>query len=206
MPYPFQPVILSYGNKSGDTGQNIPTLDRHTGGEGLHVNFTTDHKDPFYHHANGGGISVVNGSANPNGSWASGTLNFWVCDLWAPSPTARTEIQVWLSRVKINSDGSSAVGDVSDTLLRRMAQEYYAPLQHDDLLWDANGNVVKDVPGHSPSVKHFAFNFDVEVPSNQRLRFNIAQWHGSQNVPDPYNKPYPGYIKYAVLHMKVYPA
>jgi len=207
MTYPFQPVICTYGELPGDTGQPIPVLDPHVGGEGLHIYFSKDRKDTKGHHADGGGISVVNGSINPNGSWVEGTLFLWINDLWAQGPDGpQTEFHIWGSRVKINADGGSAVGDVDDWLLRRCGVEFYAPYQHDDLVWDANGNVSPSEPGHWSSTKHTQYRVEALVPADERFRLNIAQWHGSPNVPAPYDKPYPGFIKYAVLFLKVWPA
>ncbi|MGI5169875.1 hypothetical protein ACQEU3_46720 [Spirillospora sp. CA-253888] len=185
----IQPVHLRYGYKAGDQPQPIPVVNRHVGGEGRQVWFSEDLEDPAGHHANGGGVSLINGPGDARGYDVWGTVSLWVRDLWAPDAEHRTECQMWMSLCSVNADGGSG-----PTVRTFPAQEWYAPIQHDDLVWDSSGDVVTDAAGHSPSTKHVVFPVQpLHVPSNRRLRVHICQFHDNPNVPG-YDLPYPGHI------------
>lgn len=196
----IQPVHLQYGYESGDTGQPIPVIDRTVGGEGLKIYFSDDVEDPAGHHSNTGGISIINGPGNAAGYDVWGTLSLWICDLWAPDADTRTECQVWASLCEVVSGGGSG-----NTVVTFAAHEFYAPIQHDALVWDLNGQVSASVSGHDASVKHIKVPVGpLFVPSNRRLRVHIGQFHGSPNVPG-YNTPYPGYVRKAWADLSAVP-
>lgn len=188
----IQAVHLRYGYKTGDTGQPIPVIDRTVGGEGLKVYFSEDLEDPAGHHSNAGGISIINGPGDPSGYDVWGTVSFWIEDLWGPDPDSRTECQAWMSLCEVLSGGASG-----DTVATFPAHEFYAPLQHDALLWDELGHVSSAVDGHDPSVKHIKIPVGpLHVPANRRLRAHLGQFHGNLNVPG-YDLPYPGRVRRA---------
>lgn len=196
----IQPVHLQYGFESGDTGQPIPVIDRTVGGEGLKIYFSEDLEDPAGHHSNSGGISIINGPGNAAGYDVSGTISLWVRDLWAPDASSRTECQMWMSLCSVDSAGASGA-----TVKTFPAKEWYAPLQHDDLVWDSAGVVSQSVSGHDFSTKHVVFAFQpLFVPSNRRLRAHICQFHGDPNVPG-YDKPYPGHVHKAWADLSAVP-
>lgn len=185
----IQSVHCRYGYVSGEDPQPVPVINRFVGGEGRMIWFSEDTEDPVGHHANSGGVSLINGPGDAQGYDVWGTISLWVRDLWAPDPASRTECQMWMSLCEVKTDGSSGV-----TKTTFPAQEWYAPIQHDDLLWDEAGNVVVDAPGHSPSVKHVVFPVQpLHVPANRRLRVHICQFHDDPLIPG-IGKPYPGHI------------
>lgn len=187
----IQPVHLRYGVKAGGL-QPIPNIDRHVGGEGLKIYFDEDLEDPSGHHANGGGISLINGPGDPQGYDVWGTVSLWVRDLWAPDAEHCTECQMWLSLCEVLANGDSGATKESFP-----AQEWYAPIQHDDLVWDAAGTVSAAVPGHDFSTKHVKFPVGpIHVPSNRRLRVHLCQLHDETTVPG-YGNPWPGHVHYA---------
>lgn len=189
MPSVIQPVHLRYGYLETDTYQPVPVINRAVGGEGLRINFTEDLEDPSGHHSNTGGISLINGPGNTGGYDVWGTISVWVRDLWAPDASSRTECQMWMSLCEVVAGGGSGA-----TVKTFPAQEWYAPIQHDDLVWDLAGLVSVDEDEHDPSVKHVVFAFQpLFVPNNRRLRAHICQFHGDPNVPG-YDKPYPGNV------------
>ncbi|GAA3957724.1 hypothetical protein GCM10023085_45300 [Actinomadura viridis] len=207
MPLPFQPVRVRYGykNTGGDPIQPIPSVDPDVGGNGLFVYFNEDLEDPKGHHSDSGGISIVWGpNIGSSGALVDGTVSLWVRDLWAPSPTQRTEYQVWLTKARTSDN------EVLNTRSTLFSEEGYAPLHYDDLLWDESGNVVTDASGHRMCTKHVQFHFTAEeVKSTECLRVNIAQFHhmneqGQFLVPG-YDKPYPGHVWRAQARLKVWP-
>ncbi|MFF5258563.1 hypothetical protein ACFY4C_06435 [Actinomadura viridis] len=207
MPLPFQPVRIRYGYKAadGDPIQPIPSHDPAIGGDPLLVYFNEDLEDPKSHHSDAGGVSIVWGpSIGSSGALVDGTVSLWVRDLWAPDPSSRTEFQIRLLKYKV-SDYS-----LINTNAQMFSQEYYAPLQHDDLVWDADGNVVPDAPGHRPCNMHATFHWTAEeVKSDECLRIGVAQYHGQRPdgrilVPD-HDKPYPGHVWRAQARLKVWP-
>lgn len=188
----LQPVHLRYGFLPGDSGQPIPTVNRATGGEGLKINFSEDLEDPAWHHPNAGGISIINGPGSSTGYDVWGTISLWIRDLWAPDPASRTEIQTWISLAEVLPGGGS--GATVDT---RPAQEHYAPLQHDDLVWGPDGQVSASVEGHDYSTLHLIHPVQpIYVPADRRLRVHIAQFHDAALVPG-YGLPWPGHIRKA---------
>lgn len=195
-----QPVHLRYGYMPGDTWQPIPVIDRNLGGEGLKINFSEDLEDPNSHHSNTGGISIVNGPGSSTGYDVWGTISLWIRDLWAPDPSTRTECQVWMSHCEVVSGGASGA-----TVKTFPAHEFYAPLQHDALVWDVTGAVSQTVEDHDFSTKHVVFAFQpMFVPNNRRVRAHICQFHGDPNEPVSGN-PYPGHIHKAWADLCVLP-
>lgn len=196
----IQPIHLRYGYDTDDSGQNIPVIDRAVGGEGLQIYFSQDLEDPNHHHATGGGISLVNGPGDAQGYDVWGTISLWVRDLWAPDADHRTECQMWASLCEVSANGNSGA-----TVKTFPAQEWYAPIQHDALVWDGSGNVIKDAAGHSPSVKHVVFPVQpLHVAADRRLRVHICQFHDDPTVPG-YGNPYPGHIHRAWADLMAVP-
>lgn len=205
MTLPFQPVRIRYGYKAGDTIQPIPAIDPQAGGDHMLVHFSEDLEDPAHHHSDAGGVSVVWGpNIGSSSALVDGTVSLWVRDLWAPDPASRTEFQVRLDRYRV---GDFAKINSNSTLF---AQEYYAPLNHDDLVWDPAGQVVPDAPGHRPCNAHVTFHWTAEkVKADECLRIAVAQFHtqgpdGCIRIPG-YDRPYPGHVWRAQARLKVWP-
>jgi hypothetical protein len=217
MPLPYQPVRLRYGYKPGSAYQAIPCVDTAVViGEPTDIYFDEDLTDPYSHHANSGGISIINGPASPNGYWVDGTISLWIRDLWSPNKDHQTEFQVRLRKCTVLPDIDGVVkpngqsGPTLNTNSTLFSDEDYGPVHYDDLLWDANGNVSPDEPSHTPVNKHYMFEFKCEeVNANERLRVAISQFHsananGNFLVPG-YDMPYPGYIWRAQARLKAWP-
>ncbi|WP_344593221.1 hypothetical protein [Actinomadura vinacea] len=188
----IQPVHCRYGYLSADTGQDITVVDPSVGGEGLKIYFSQDVEDPHRHHADAGGPSLINGPNAAQGFDVWGDVSVWLADLWAPAPVSRTEFQMWVSLCEVLADGSSGA-----TVKRFPAVEAYAPLNHDDKVWNANGDLVRDGPGHRRCNMHFGFRVQpLHVAANRRLRVHIAQMHDNPLVPG-HGKPWPGYVRRA---------
>ncbi|MFC5744841.1 hypothetical protein [Actinomadura rugatobispora] len=205
MPLPFQPIRIRYGYKTGDSIHPIPSHDPAIGGNPLLVHFSEDLEDPKSHHSDAGGVSIVWGpNIGSSGALVDGTVSLWIRDLWAPAPDERTEFQIRLLKYK------TADYSLVNMTAQMFSQEYYAPLHHDDLVWDSSGNVIPDAPGHRSCNAHVTFHWTAEeVKADECLRVAIAQYHGQRPdgsilVPG-YDLPYPGHVWRAQGRLKVWP-
>lgn len=212
-----QPIELTYGQEPGETGQDIPAVSRFVGG-GTALLLTGEEQDPFHHHKDSGGYTIVNGEKAPTGSAGfdiKGKVSIWGVDFWSPplkwswdpspqvldiTPPQPTEIQIWAELRRINGDGSTG-----DVVRKFRSVEFQMPTQHDDILWDPNDQVVRDLPGHSPNVRHMEYGLGMWfVPRDCRLWLMGAQYHDNDKLPGT-NRKYPGYFKYIDVYLGAWP-
>lgn len=191
----LQPVHVRYGHLASDTGQDITVSDPSGTGDPTTVWFSEEIEDPNSHHGNGGAYSLVEGPRSSTGFDVTGTITLWLRDLWAPDSESRTEFQIWMALADVNT------GNVVSSFPHA---EYYAPIQHDALVWDTSGDVAKDATGHTPSNRHVQHSFNVYVPSNRRLRVQLSQYHSAATVPG-YGNPWPGHVFRAYADLTAVP-